>query len=83
MTSRAISTPLSVVTVRLQTASEGGDEEEGMNAEKDAANIKEPKMENRVPIGPAKVMHDIYSEQGLTGFWRGMSASNSIRAELL
>lgn len=67
--SRAISTPLSVVTVRLQTATEGDDDEGEMNAEKGEASEQTKEITT-----PVTVMRKIYSEEGLTGFWRGTSA---------
>lgn len=68
--SRAISTPLSVVTVRLQTETEGQDESGEMDPEKgdrlDADRRGEPR-------GVMNVVRRIHQEQGLAGFWRGAS----------
>ncbi|TCD66263.1 hypothetical protein EIP91_001592 [Steccherinum ochraceum] len=68
--SRAISTPLSVVTVRLQTATEGDDDEGEMNAEKGEASEQTKEITT-----PVTVMRKIYSEEGLTGFWRGFTTT--------
>lgn len=65
--SRAISTPLSVITVRIQTATEGDDEQGQMNAEK--GEIYKPKKEE--VVNPMTVLKQIYGEQGLRGFWGG------------
>ena len=66
--SRAISTPLSVVTVRLQTTTEGEDEENELNAEKGSPAEAQKK---NVPRGVASTVKRIYDEQGLAGFWGG------------
>ncbi|KAF8996159.1 mitochondrial carrier domain-containing protein [Cyathus striatus] len=53
--SRAISTPLNIVTLRLQTAETTEDGDEPANSTPSAKNI----------------IKSIYKEQGLGGFWRG------------
>lgn len=68
--SRAISTPLSVVTVRLQTKTEGEDEDGELNAEKGSPAEAE---RLRVPRGVGGTVRRIYEDQGLTGFWGGES----------
>ena len=66
--SRAISTPLSVITVRLQTETEGEDESGELDPEKgneaEAARRGEPR-------DVMNTFRRIYEEQGLGGFWGG------------
>lgn len=54
--SRAVSMPLNLVTLRLQAERDADDEE---NSDKDQA------------VGLSSVVKLIYSEHGLSGFWRG------------
>ncbi|EKM53611.1 uncharacterized protein PHACADRAFT_99150 [Phanerochaete carnosa HHB-10118-sp] len=72
VSSRAISTPLSVVTVRLQTETEGRDDRGELDPEKgdpeDASRRGEPK-------GVLTTVQKIYAEQGLKGFWGGFSTT--------
>lgn len=65
--SRAVSTPLSVLTVRLQGTScdESDDEEEG-----NPSNTSK-KTKGYRSRGLHDVARDIYAEQGLSGFWAG------------
>lgn len=65
--SRAISTPLSVITVRLQTGSDDEDEEARLNIEKDGVEDVEPVK----PMGVIGIVKRIYQEEGLQGFWGG------------
>lgn len=69
--SRAISTPLSVITVRLQTETEGEDEEGELDAEKS----EEVQIERR-PRGVIPTVKRIYEEEGLKEFWSGKRTSN-------
>ncbi|KAI8978213.1 mitochondrial carrier domain-containing protein [Trametes punicea] len=70
--SRAVSTPLSVVTVRLQTGSsdeaesddDNGDERRALTRE----SVRQPTKES--PRFSDIIRH-IYYEQGLSGFWAG------------
>lgn len=66
--SRAISTPLNVITVRLQTETEGEDEQGEMNATKG-----DPEEVNRKqqPRGVLSTIRTIYEQEGLRGFWAG------------
>ncbi|KDR75555.1 hypothetical protein GALMADRAFT_68813 [Galerina marginata CBS 339.88] len=59
--SRAISTPLNIVTLRLQTERE----------------VSEVDTENKInkPMGMIDVVKAIYQEAGLSGFWRGFKIS--------
>ncbi|KAF9463609.1 mitochondrial carrier domain-containing protein [Collybia nuda] len=59
--SRAISTPLNVITLRLQT---------GRRNDDDSDDESEPTSREVM-----SVMKDIYSEQGLAGFWRGFQTT--------
>jgi hypothetical protein len=70
--SRAISQPLSVITVRLQTEAEGGDDEAGdeRDNEKGCVNEQERKSISR---GVSSTVKRIYDEQGWEGFWGGQS----------
>lgn len=58
--SRAVSTPLSVITVRLQTETEDEDEEDTQNSK---------------PKGIVSMIKDIHEDQGLAGFWGGFSTT--------
>ncbi|CAL1712027.1 unnamed protein product [Somion occarium] len=62
--SRSIITPLNVITVRLQTVHDDSDDEEN-NAE--IPTPQEP--------GPVDVTREIYSEDGLQGFWKGFKTA--------
>ncbi|CCM02954.1 uncharacterized protein FIBRA_05069 [Fibroporia radiculosa] len=59
--SRAISTPLSVVTVRLQSS---GDDDDAILAD---SKVKQQKR----TWSATDVIRDVYQEQGLGGFWAG------------
>lgn len=61
--SRAVSTPLSVITVRLQTETEDEDEEDTQDSK---------------PKGIASMIKDIHEDQGLAGFWGGMAVPSYI-----
>lgn len=67
--SRAISTPLSVVTVRLQTASENEEEEKPDEEKGDGVT--------RPVASPIQVLRDINTEEGLRGLWRGWCCCGS------
>ncbi|KAI0343472.1 mitochondrial carrier [Trametopsis cervina] len=70
--SRAISQPLSVITVRLQTQTEGEDDEGELNAEK--GGPEEPEIRGE-PNGVIDTVRRIYEEQGLEGFWGGFTTT--------
>lgn len=61
LASRLISTPFSVVTIRLQTEREDADEEEGSGRQVDGEKER----------GVTAAIGRIYDEEGLLGFWRG------------
>ncbi|KZT22520.1 mitochondrial carrier [Neolentinus lepideus HHB14362 ss-1] len=65
--SRAISTPLSVITARLQTENEERDD-----AESKSESPVEPRASTSSRL--AQVVKSIYNERGLVGFWRGFEA---------
>jgi adenine nucleotide transporter 17 len=69
--SRAVSTPLSVITVRLQTEGDGDDEEK----EKPALKAKKAR--------PLQVLQRIYDADGLAGFWKGLSWSYLVSCTIL
>ncbi|KAF9562990.1 mitochondrial carrier [Agrocybe pediades] len=73
--SRAISTPLNIVTLRIQTEREDADEFE------DVSTSSEPAKKE---AGITDVVKAIYKEQGLKGFWRGfqMAALLSLNPSL-
>lgn len=55
--SRAVSTPLNIVTLRLQAEREGEEGEPGTSAS----------------LGIMGTVKHIYEEKGLSGFWKGES----------
>ncbi|KAJ6590122.1 mitochondrial carrier domain-containing protein [Mycena vulgaris] len=59
--SRAVSTPLNIITLRLQ-AENDNEEDEGLDAEK-------------LGSGVSGVVKKIYGEQGILGFWRGFKTT--------
>ncbi|KAJ7725077.1 mitochondrial carrier domain-containing protein [Mycena metata] len=61
--SRAVSTPLNIITLKLQA------EQENEGPEETAANEDEPVS------GVAGVVNKIYQEQGILGFWRGFKTT--------
>jgi solute carrier family 25 (peroxisomal adenine nucleotide transporter), member 17 len=69
LASKLISTPLSVITVRLQTERE--DVEEG-GGETSKNSVDFPDDEMRKVGGVRDVIRRIYEENGLVGFWRGL-----------
>jgi adenine nucleotide transporter 17 len=69
--SRAVSTPLSVITVRLQTESSGepaSDEDKDQKRSQPTANV------NRKRATALTVLQSIYDSDGLAGFWKGQSS---------
>jgi adenine nucleotide transporter 17 len=67
--SRAISTPLAVVTVRLQTAGSESDDDEPLASSSKGKSPERPKQ----TANPLSVVRDIYSSDGLSGFWKGLA----------
>ena len=67
--SRAVSTPLSVVTVRMQT---GGDDDD---SEDDTRNGSPSRTTKAASTSPSftQAVRTIYSDDGLAGFWAGAS----------
>ncbi|KAI0740655.1 mitochondrial carrier [Earliella scabrosa] len=65
--SRAVSTPLSVVTVRMQT---GGDDDD---SEDDTRNGSPSRTTKAASTSPSftQAVRTIYSDDGLAGFWAG------------
>ncbi|OJT01630.1 Peroxisomal nicotinamide adenine dinucleotide carrier [Trametes pubescens] len=64
--SRAVSTPLSVVTVRMQTETDDDDDDD----DDDDSDDETSATQNRSPH-LFEVVRRIYSEEGLAGFWSG------------
>ncbi|KAI0764362.1 mitochondrial carrier domain-containing protein [Trametes elegans] len=67
--SRAVSTPLSVVTVRMQTANEDTDDENIDDERSDTEKKAKPRIESSPSA--SEVIRKIYAEHGLSGFWAG------------
>ncbi|KAH9888441.1 mitochondrial carrier [Cubamyces lactineus] len=73
--SRAVSTPLSVITVRMQTSRD--DDEDPEDDDTDSALDKRPpalpEANRPLKTSPSfsEVMRTIYSDEGLRGFWSG------------
>lgn len=67
--SRAISTPLNIVTLRLQTESDQADYDDD-----------EDTVEKSEPITIISVVKRIYGEQGIAGFWRGQNPLRALRS---
>ncbi|PIL32765.1 transporter [Ganoderma sinense ZZ0214-1] len=65
--SRAISTPLSVITVRLQTS----DEEDGTESETEVLTVPKATSVKTRSSGFCEVLRSIYAEESLSGFWAG------------
>ena len=68
MASRFISSPLSIITVRLQTEREGGDDELREAEDDEGEKVNDGIAEDKGVYGTAK---SIYAEEGLAGFWKG------------
>ena len=67
--SRLISTPLNIVTVRLQA---GNDHDDSSDSEDDDNVSITDKIKN---LKMVTILQDIYKEEGLAGFWRGTQLS--------
>lgn len=65
--SRAVSTPLSVITVRLQTESEDEETEEEAQVKDNVGND----IGERKERGVGAAVQRVYAEDGLKGFWSG------------
>ncbi len=77
--SRAVSTPLSVVTIRLQTEGDD-DEEESQSATASDKASPPPAFERRTAAqGFFDVVRRIYAQEGLAGFWAGKRPSSRSR----
>lgn len=70
LASRAISQPLSVITVRLQTEGEDDRDGDDSNFEKESGDDSDTKRQV-VSVGVIGTLKKIYREQGLQGFWGG------------
>lgn len=70
--SRAVSTPLSVITVRIQTETESDDVNGETDPEKDDGDAAEKRGKSR---GVMSIVRQMYEEQGLGGFWGGFSTT--------
>ncbi|KAF5366027.1 hypothetical protein D9758_006734 [Tetrapyrgos nigripes] len=65
VSSRAISMPLNIITLRLQTE----------RTQKDASDSEDEEVESTEETGVVHVVKQIYKEQGLAGFWSGFSTT--------
>ncbi|PSR71701.1 hypothetical protein PHLCEN_2v12405 [Hermanssonia centrifuga] len=72
LASRAISTPLSVITVRLQTETEGEDEDDELNTKKGSPHESREGLKRGSIIGTVQRLSE---EEGLQGFWRGFTTA--------
>lgn len=69
LASRAISQPLSVITVRLQT--EGEDDSSESGSDKGSVYDDSETEAHATSAGVTGTVKKIYAEQGLEGFWGG------------
>ena len=72
--SRAVSTPFSVVTVRLQTEDDDNDSDSDSEDEQSNASAPAPSKTQRTRAPNAgffDVVRSIYADEGLAGFWAG------------
>lgn len=74
--SRGVTTPLSTITVRKQTASKARTKPEGTAApngnEEDGEDDED---DDYAPDSSTDIAKDIYQEHGLAGFWRGYGSA--------
>ena len=74
--SRAISTPLNVITVRLQTATEEEKAEGSEDIEQSGHEKSTPNPDHDAPPpGFSEVVRRMYREEGFLGFWAGTSVT--------
>ena len=81
--SRAVSTPLSVVTVRLQTGAVEEDAGIDDNGKPPTNGPVHPDLSPRAPSSFFQVVKSIYLEDGLSGFWAGTYSNAINRATAL
>ena len=77
MASRFISSPLSIITVRLQTEREGNDDELWEVEDGEGEKVNNGTAADKGLYGTAK---SIYAEEGLAGFWKGRFSLSDWRA---
>ncbi|KZT72453.1 mitochondrial carrier [Daedalea quercina L-15889] len=72
--SRAVSTPLSVLTVHLQSGASNDDSSDDGDSESTgkSSDLRENNSTGR-RLGLHEVVRNIYTEQGLSGFWAGFT----------
>lgn len=70
--SRSIISPLNVITIRLQTAGENDSNGD------DADLYGEPSTEKHKEITFSSTVKQIYNEEGIAGFWKGLWLSSNI-----
>ncbi|KAJ8516923.1 hypothetical protein ONZ45_g5817 [Pleurotus djamor] len=74
--SRAVSTPLNIVTLRLQTERKSDEEEAERGKEDDSDSDSEDEgQDDSSDDGIKAVFASIYREDGIAGFWRGFRLS--------
>ncbi|THV06629.1 mitochondrial carrier [Dendrothele bispora CBS 962.96] len=69
VSSRAISMPLSIITLRLQT------ERSSQRTEKDDSDSEDEEPDGQKDTGVVDIVRHIYQEQGLAGFWSGFKTT--------
>jgi hypothetical protein len=73
--SRGITTPLSVITVRKQTASKVASKPEHPGANETAVEDEDDYDSDWASDSSVAIARDIYAEMGISGFWRGYSSA--------
>lgn len=77
--SRLVTTPLSTITVRKQTASKlrlrQGEDIEEVKGQVKAAEDEEDEDSDYAVDSSLAIARDIYDSQGITGFWRGYKSA--------
>ena len=73
--SRGVTTPLSVITVRKQTASKVVSKPEHPGASETAVEDEDNYDSDWASDSSVAIARDIYAEMGITGFWRGYSSA--------
>ncbi|KAI5890095.1 mitochondrial carrier [Schizophyllum commune H4-8] len=70
--SRAISTPLNIVTLRMQNAR---DEDQSDTSSDESSDVSSDAEDNGSASSLSGVVKDIYEREGLVGFWRGFKTT--------
>ncbi|KAL1759934.1 mitochondrial carrier domain-containing protein [Schizophyllum commune] len=70
--SRAISTPLNIITLRMQNAR---DEDQSDASSDESSDVSSEDGDNGTASSLFGVVRDIYEREGLAGFWRGFKTT--------